>query len=234
MKKLLIFILVFCVSICFSACNNIENNSSLETESLFETIDIDETSDFVLSNKITLDSSKAKESKFDVDMSINLVSINKNGEATYTKTAQIPLNSENIILKINNGNEEFSLMCSGLWRLEKLMDGKYQQVKADTADKECNNSFGPGDYGVISCDLTPYSDIITNGKYRIISPTLNILKETENGFEESTYQNEKAFILYSEFEFVDEDKSLDLLSDKTSSTNSDNSEITSSRKENVN
>ncbi|MBQ4153790.1 MAG: hypothetical protein IJE01_01145 [Clostridia bacterium] len=238
MKKLLIGFMVISILFCFSSCANkgTADISSKQTykeeanESFVQEIAIDDTSEFAIKNPITIDSSKAEKSKFKVDMSINLTDISENGEAIHTKTNKIPINRDYIVLYINNNNEDFTLMCSGFWHLEKFVNGKYEEVKAENSNKECNNSFGPGEYGIIGCDLKPYTGLIEKGKYRIISPTLNILKETENGLEEFTYENEKVFILYSEFEFVDEDKTLNTESENNTSSLVDDSKRTSSRK----
>ena len=116
------------------------------------------------------------------------------------KTTKIPLNSNNITLEIINNNDEIFIVCSGFWRLEKFDNGEYKEVV--TSSYAASSSCGPNNSCFVLCDLNKYSNQISEGKYRIISPTLNIAKETENGLQDYIYQNEKSFILYSEFEFV--------------------------------
>ena len=104
------------------------------------------------------------------------------------------------INEIINNNDEIFIVCSGFWRLEKFVDGEYKEVA--NSNHAASSSCGPNTSCFVLCDLEKFSDLISEGKYRIISPTLNIAKETENGLQDYIYQNEKSFILYGDFEFV--------------------------------
>ena len=150
--------------------------------------------------KNTIDSVKAEISTFDVNMTVNISTVDEFGVASMNKTSKISLDSNNITLEIVNDNEEIFIVCSGFWRLEKYVDGMYKEVVS--SDYAATSSCGPKSSCYVLCDLNKYSNYISEGKYRFISPTLNIAKETETGLKDYTYQNEKAFILYSEFEFV--------------------------------
>ena len=193
MKRFLICILVLCFSFNLCACNN---NPPDEVN---PSIDVDYTSEYTVSN-VVLESSKAEKTKFEVEMTINTTSVNEEGIATMTAQNELPLNTEHVKLEIINGNDEISIVCSGYWRLEKLVDGKY--VEVINSNDKCNSSCGPNASCFVLCDLSKYSHLICEGKYRFISPTLNIAKDTENVRQDYIYQNEKSFILYSEFEFV--------------------------------
>lgn len=240
MKKLTVFCLIFSTLLCFSACNkdeatdsNVSSKESYEESSYLaddNLDDVDDTSEFTVKNPVTIDSSKAEKSKFNVDMTINNTHINQEGVASYEITDKIPLNRDSITLKINNNNDEIFIACTGNWRLEKWVDGEYIECKAEISDTNSGHIFGPGTSGFVFCDFEPYANSIEKGKYRIISPTLNIAKETENGLVETSYQNEKAFILYSEFEFVDEDESLNTESSQTTSHMQNSNEYTSSQR----
>ncbi len=197
MKRVLICVLILCFCFCLVACNNNLNDaSSEETKHL---IDIDYSSEYTVSNTV-LDSSKAEETKFEIGMTINISTVDEYGVATMNKTTKIPLNSNNITLEIINNNDEIFIVCSGFWRLEKFVDGEYKEVA--NSNHAASSSCGPNTSCFVLCDLEKFSDLISEGKYRIISPTLNIAKETENGLQDYIYQNEKSFILYGDFEFV--------------------------------
>ena len=190
-------ILCFCFSL--SACNGDLNNVSSEEKTNVAT-DIDYTSEYTVNNTV-LDSSKAEQSKFEINMAINISNVDEYGVATMNKTAKIPLNSNDITLEIiNNNDDEIFIVCSGFWRLEKFVNGKYKEVVSSRY--AASSSCGPNSSCFVLCDLEQYSNLISEGKYRIISPTLNIAKETTNGLQDYIYQNEKSFILYSEFEFI--------------------------------
>lgn len=176
---------------------SISDESPTVSEEDYETIDT--TSEYTVSNTI-IDSVKAEISKFDVNMTVNISTVDEFGVASMNKTSKIPLDSNNITLEIVNDNEEIFIVCSGFWRLEKYVDGMYREVVS--SDYAATSSCGPKSSCYVLCDLNKYSNYISEGKYRIISPTLNIAKETEDGLKDYTYQNERAFILYSEFEFV--------------------------------
>ena len=179
---------------------SISDESPTVSEEDYETIDtIDTTSEYTVSNTI-IDSVKAEISKFDVNMTVNISTVDEFGVASMNRTSKIPLDSNNITLEIVNDNEEIFIVCSGFWRLEKYVDGMYREVVS--SDYAATSSCGPKSSCYVLCDLNKYSSYIGEGKYRIISPTLNIAKETEDGLKDYTYQNERAFILYSEFEFV--------------------------------
>ena len=200
MKRFLICILVLCFSFNQCACNNNPpTDSSVYTEEATD-IDVDYTSEYTVSDNVILESSKAEKTKFEVEMTVNISSVNKQGIATMTAKTEFSLNTENVTLEMINGNDEISIVCSGSWRLEKLVDGKY--VEVINSNDKCNSSCGPNASCFVLCDLSKYSHLISEGKYRFISPTLNITKETEKGLQDYIYQNEKSFILYSEFEFV--------------------------------
>ena len=200
MKRFLICILVLCFSFNLCACNNNSpTDSSVYTEETTD-IDVDYTSEYTVSDNVTIESSKAEKTKFEVEMTVNISSVNKQGIATMTTKTEFPLNTENVTLEMINGNDEISIVCSGSWRLEKLVDGKY--VEVINSNDKCNSSCGPNTSCFVLCDVSKYSHLISEGKYRFISPTLNITKETENGLQDYIYKNEKSFILYSEFEFV--------------------------------
>lgn len=162
-------------------------------------LEIDYSSEYTVSNTV-LDSAKAEKMKFEVNMTVNISTVDECGVATMNKTTKIPLNSNNITLEIINNNDEIFIFCSGFWRLEKIENGEYKEVV--TSNYAASSSCGPNNSCFVLCDLNKYSNQISEGKYRIISPTLNIAKETENGLQDYIYQNEKSFILYSEFEFV--------------------------------
>ena len=218
MKIIFYYILVISLILGLTACSNSTNNNSSENETERENsllIDdteeewedplvIDDTSDYTVSS-LYLESSKAQKSKFEVEMYIELGNTDENGNYTGEKTTTLPMNFDkytSVTLVIENNNDEIFICCSGFWRVEKLINGEYKEVKDFKSKYEANNKFGPGSEGYVGCSLEEYSDLISEGKYRFISPTLHIAKETEDGLEDYTYQNEKAFILYSEFEFV--------------------------------
>ncbi len=227
MKRILIILVILCFCFCLFACNADSNHTSSEKTSNKPSIDIeysgedepesledepeslsiadDDYSRYVVSN-VVLDSSEAEETKFDVYMTVNTVTTWEDefggGGGDLNRTTKVPLNCDCIVLKIINNNEEFLIACSGFWRLEKFVDGEYIEIAVD--DREATNIFGRVDErsGFLYVWLEELSDLISEGKYRFISPTLNITKETEDGLQEHTYQNEKSFILYSEFDFV--------------------------------
>ncbi len=200
MKRFLIYTLVLYFSFNLCACSSTPPiDSSVYTEETTD-IDLDYASEYTVVDDIVLESSKAEKTKFEVKMTVNISTVNKQGIATMTAKTEVPLNTENLTLEMINSNNEISIVCSGSWRLEKLVDGKY--VEVINSNDKCNSSCGPNASCFVLCDLSKYSHLISEGKYRFISPTLNITKETENGLQDYIYQNEKSFILYSEFEFV--------------------------------
>ncbi len=160
----------------------------------------DLSSEYTVSN-IVIQSNKAQESKFDVEMTVNVSTVDKNGNANMYKTEKLPLSAEHITLEIINKNDEISIVCSGFWRLEKLVNGKYTEVAS--ANREANSGCGPNSSCFVFFEMEDYREAISEGKYRIISPTLNIAKSTENGLVDYYYQNEKQFIIYKEFEIVE-------------------------------
>lgn len=234
MKKYCAAVLIFCIIFGFSGCgknetdvksNKSSNSINEDTLSSEENL-IDDADDenYYKPTDVPIESEKAVASKFNVDMDIyvtDTVQKGDNVEFEEKTMTEIPLNMETVGLRININNDEIFIVCSGYWRLEKSVDGKYVEIKGKSSDDEENSRSGPNSKCYVNCDLTPYKGLIEKGKYRFISPTLNIAKETENGLEAYTYQNEKSFILYKEFEFTDEDKSLNS-SSKQSVSNSNN------------
>lgn len=156
---------------------------------------------------VPIKSEKAVKSKFNVTMDIyisHLIQDNGGGaRPVNTITTEVALNEKSIGLQINNNNDEIFIVCSGYWRLEKLVNGKYEEIVVDSQKYEANSSCGPKQECYVFCGLEAYKGLIEKGKYRIISPTLNIAKQNDNNLEDYTYQGEKSFILYKEFEFID-------------------------------
>lgn len=210
MKKLIIYILLFGISLSLYSCNN--ESFEDDSEIFYSPLEIDTTSRYTVSEEIFLESSKAEKTKFDVEMIINLPDLSSensdgNSESVVahpTPATEIPLNTEFIILEIFDGNDDISIVCYGPWRLEKLVDGKYIELINTKGNKKKYGDVTciPNSSCFVSINLNEYYHLLSEGKYRFISPTLYITKDTEEGLQDYTYQNEKAFILYSEFEFV--------------------------------
>lgn len=221
MKKWLVLILAFCLVFSIVGCS--ENSTGVKSNATETQTDAEETYseelNIAVDDEVTytvvdvpIESEKAVETKFNVDMDIYLIDWeDDNGgqggiNPSSTITTKIPLNSKSIGLQINNNNDEIFIVCSGYWRLEKLINGKYEEIKVEAQEYEADSSCGPKQKCYVYCELDRYKDLIENGKYRIVSPTLNIAKENNNHLEDYIYQGEKAFIVYKEFEFVDENE----------------------------
>lgn len=222
MKKVLALILAFCLAFSIIGCSKNDtdvNSKATETptdaeQTYSEELDIAVTDEIPYTVvDVPIESEKAVKSKFNVDMEIYLIDFeDDNGgnggvNPKTTITTKIPLNRKSIGLQINNNNDEIFIVCSGYWRLEKLVNGKYEEIKVDSQKYEANSSCGPKQECYVYCELDKYKGLIEKGKYRIISPTLNIARENNNHLEDYTYQGEKSFIVYKEFEFIDKDNS---------------------------
>ncbi|MBE6311496.1 MAG: hypothetical protein E7080_10685 [Bacteroidales bacterium] len=219
MKKFITVVLVLFNILCLTGCG--KNDTGVDSEITETLTHAEQTYSEELAIAITdevpytvidvpIESEKATKSKFNVNMDIYLIDWeDDNGgnggvNPKTTITTKIPLNRKAIGLQINNNNEEIFIVCSGYWRLEKLVNGNYEEIKVGSQKYEANSSCGPKQECYVLCELDKYNDLIETGKYRIISPTLNIAKEINNHLEDYTYQGEKSFIVYKEFEFIDD------------------------------
>ena len=214
MKKSLALMLVFSIALSLIGCSEI-NFENTKTSNKTEQI-TNEKPDVAVDDEIPysvvdvpIESEKAVKSKFNVDIDIYTIDWEDDNGGnggivpSTTITDKIPLNSKYISLQINNNNDKIFIVCSGFWRLEKLVNGKYEEIKVNYPKNEASSSCGPKQECYVQCELDKYQGLITKGKYRIISPTLNIAIQKNNHLEDYTYQGEKSFIVYKEFEFID-------------------------------